>query len=599
MSTNLTYKPLPNIGINGLNTQENPISLDISWLTSADNIILRESGQVSFRKGLKQNVVSLSDNIGAIGEYKGGSVNKVFASSDDTIYDVNFASPDTPWTSSYTVTNASSDWQFIEFNDDMYALQAGHTPLRYTSGAWSTTFTAPSSITGDFNPSCGMGFYGRMWVGGVSEAKDVVFYSDTLIGNDFNQGSIDTTSTYSNKELCEAGGDFWNSIDNKCYSVPTYAGLIDLKGIWGTDEIVAIAPFYGKLVIFGKHNIVIYQNPDDPANMSLHEVVNGIGCVSRDSVVSIGDDLFFMSDTGLRSLGRTTQTENIPLTDLSRNIKDTIIRSIQQNPNVKSIYIENEGVYLASFVDVNITYIFDLKHKTPNGAPRITTWSFDSDREPTSMAYTESKGFLIGQKTGSIATYEGYFDKDYSGSSVYVDNSYTGSFKTTWINLGDSVMASILKKMKAVINGGSGVVVGIKWYKDLSTQPDKVLSFLLNPTSSGVTALFGASTSLFGCNTAYDYGDVGYCSDGAYETSATCTGASETWTTITDTSGVDQPTTCSSAPAKYTPYYGLKEYNIPLSGTAKHLQLEMSAETNGYVASLQNLTLLIKQGKIR
>ena len=55
MAKELSYKPLNDIGINGLNTQSNPATLDSSWLTNADNIILRESGRISFRKGLKQN----------------------------------------------------------------------------------------------------------------------------------------------------------------------------------------------------------------------------------------------------------------------------------------------------------------------------------------------------------------------------------------------------------------------------------------------------------------------------------------------------------------------------------------------------------------
>jgi hypothetical protein len=45
--------------------------------------------------------------------------------------------------------------------------------------------------------------------------------------------------------------------------------------------------------------------------------------------------------------------------------------------------------------------------------------------------------------------------------------------------------------------------------------------------------------------------------------------------------------------------YGLKEYQLNLTGSAKFLQIEMSAETKGHVASLQTLTLLYKQGKIR
>jgi hypothetical protein len=37
----------------------------------------------------------------------------------------------------------------------------------------------------------------------------------------------------------------------------------------------------------------------------------------------------------------------------------------------------------------------------------------------------------------------------------------------------------------------------------------------------------------------------------------------------------------------------------PLTGSAKNLKLEIDIESNGFDASLQDLTLLHKQGKIR
>ena len=46
MSKPLSYQPLPNFGVNGLNTQSNPNALDPSYLTDADNIVLRESGKI-------------------------------------------------------------------------------------------------------------------------------------------------------------------------------------------------------------------------------------------------------------------------------------------------------------------------------------------------------------------------------------------------------------------------------------------------------------------------------------------------------------------------------------------------------------------------
>ena len=51
MAKFLAYQPLNDFGVNGLNTQDNPATLDQSYLTSANNVVLRESGRISFRKG--------------------------------------------------------------------------------------------------------------------------------------------------------------------------------------------------------------------------------------------------------------------------------------------------------------------------------------------------------------------------------------------------------------------------------------------------------------------------------------------------------------------------------------------------------------------
>ena len=46
MAKQLSYKPLDNIGVNGLNVQSNHAALDASWLATADNIVLRVSGRI-------------------------------------------------------------------------------------------------------------------------------------------------------------------------------------------------------------------------------------------------------------------------------------------------------------------------------------------------------------------------------------------------------------------------------------------------------------------------------------------------------------------------------------------------------------------------
>ena len=545
MAKQITYQPLSDIGLNGLNTQSNPATLDHSWLTKAENIVLRESGRITFRKGLKQKVAPNGSDAAIVSmvEHNDQGTNKIFASYGTSIYTVDFTDPADAFPTGdddtkHTVGSTTGAWQFVNFNDRLHCFHAGVIPQRYdgslgSGSKWTAHATDPASIGTLFDPSCGMGYYGRIWVGGVNEAKDVVYYSNLLDGDDWT------------------GGD---------------TGLIDLAKVWGTDEIVALAPYFGKLVIFGKNNIVIYDSPMDVESLAVNEVIRGVGLVSRDTVQAIGDDLVFLSNTGLRSLGRTTEKDKLPLTDLSVNIKDRLIRNIGQSTNVKSVYVENEGIYIMSFVDKNINYVFDFKHITPNEAPRVTTWTFDNDREPASMIYTDLySGLLVGQKDGSIAGYEQWYDTDLAGASTYTDASYTWSLETVWVNLGESIAASLLKRLFMVIEGGSGATMGLKWYKDFSVTPSTTTSIVLNPVTTGTTSLWGASSSLYGATTA-----------------------THTHVAATHPSN-----------STYAPVFGLREYRTPLTGSAKNLKLAIDIESNGFDASLQDLTLLHKQGKIR
>ena len=548
MAKQITYQPLSDLGLNGLNTQHNPATLDHSWLTKAENIVLRESGRITFRKGLKQKVAPSGTAIGSMIEHNDQGTNKIFASYGTSIYTVDFTTPAGAFPSSgddvkHTVGSTTGDWQFVNFNDRLHCFHTGVIPQRYdgslgADSKWTAHVTDPASIATLFDPSCGMGYYGRIWVGGVAEAKDVVYYSNLLDGDDWT------------------GGD---------------TGLLDLAKVWGTDEVVALAPFYGKLVIFGKNNIVIYDSPMVVGSLAVNEVIRGVGLVSRDTVQAIGDDLVFLSNTGLRSLGRTTEKDKLPLTDLSVNIKDRLIRNIGQSTDVKSVYVENEGIYIMSFVAKNINYVFDFKHITPNEAPRVTTWTFDNDREPASMIYTELySGLLVGQKDGGIAGYEQHYDTDLAGASTYTDSSYTWSIETVWVDLGETVAASLLKRLFMVLEGGSGATMGLKWYKDFSPTSTTTTSIVLNPVTTGSTSLWGASSSLYGAI------DAGGSHAGGGHVAATHPAAS-----------------------LYKPVFGLKEYRTPLTGSAKNIKIAMDIESNGFDASLQTLTLLHKQGKIR
>ena len=562
MAKPITPLVLDSIGIFGLNRQASPSSLEHQWLTAANNIMLDDRGRITSRRGVKQitdligSSSSNSDIIKSLGEFRNSTGSAtIFAGSNDKIYKLNTGNtPNTLDEQTFTGTPQTltdGNWEFCNFNDKFYGVQSSHTPIYYDGTNWmdladASGFSAPSGVT-TFDPTSCLGGFGRLWVGGVAEANDVVYYSDTLIGHKFQTGA---------------------------------AGYVDMKTVWAGDQVTALANFMGKLVIFGKRNIAIYNSPDDPssADFALDEVVRGVGCVARDSVQALGDDIIFLSNSGVRSLRRTMVQDKMPLMDLSLNIKDEITTHIvsADMAQVKGQYCLCGGYYALSFPDRNITYVFDFKGGTGD-APRVTTWNFETKKTPKALLSTTDGIMYMGlgnsDYAGRIATYDGYFDVEKSDvTSTYANqtvceaaghtwestnskcwestnNTYQADFKTVWLDFGDPAKAKLLKRFLAVISGGKDMSVTMNWYRDYSVDFDSG-SFTLSPTASGTSYLWGGSTSLYGA-------------------------------------------------AKYAPSFQPAEYKMSLSKSAKVLRMEMKGTVNGFKASLQNMIIWAKQGKIR
>ena len=487
---------LDSIGIYGLNRQSSAASLEPQWLTTANNVMLDEKGRVSTRKGIKQVTNNITDSatantliVKSLGEYRSTTgVKTIFAGAGANVYKMNTATnPYTLTAQSFSggTTKTDGNWQFTNFNNQFYGVQASNQPINYSGSAWLDledvgSYAKPAGVT-TFTPSCVLGEYGRLFTGNIGENRDVVYYSDLLIGHKFQGGS---------------------------------SGAIDLKGVWAGDEIVSLNSFMGKLVIFGKNNIVVYDNPWDVALTSnstfrLNEVIEGVGCVARDSVQLIGDDIVFLSSSGVRSLSRTIVQDKMPLTDLSLAIKDEIRTNIITGnmDGVKAQYDLSTGSYILGFPGKNVVYVFDFKAQTPDGVPRITTWNFEGKKNPRAFLSTDAELYCwLGAATyeGRVATYDGYYDVEkivvsgvnqaqcVAAGDTYesvsgvcfrdVDNTYQSDFKTVWLDFEQPGISKFLKRFLAIWSGGKNMNMTLNWYRDYS-QIATSANFTLDPSS--------------------------------------------------------------------------------------------------------------------
>ncbi len=104
------------------------------------------------------------------------------------------------------------------------------------------------------------------------------------------------------------------------------------------------------LFIFGKRQILVYSGATTPATLALSDTVGSIGCIARDTIQSIGTDVVFLSDSGVRSLMRTIQEKSAPLRDLSKNVRFDLESSLagETLANVKSVYSEKNPPHCAA-----------------------------------------------------------------------------------------------------------------------------------------------------------------------------------------------------------------------------------------------------------
>ena len=427
-------------GFYGLNTQESSITLSSGFALEATNCVIDKYGRLGSRQGwINRTTASTVVNLKGIHEFINNSGVSTYLSWGDNKVYTGLAT----LTERTPVTNATitaDNWQGVTLSDHAYLFQRGHDPLVQMAGGALERVRDHSHASGVApQANCVLSAYGRLWAADIIGDNHTVHFSDLVITN--------------------GGGGRWGGVGA--------SGSLDIASVLtkGGDSIVALGAFNGFLIIFCKNSIVIYGDTDSnnnyltPSTLRLVEVIEGVGCIARDSVQNTGTDLLFLSNSGVRSLSRVIQEKSTPIGDVSINVRDELSDIISSEPNddIKSVYSEQNAFYLLSFPSSAAIYCFDMRGKLENGASRVTRWSGLTHR---GMVSTSDDRLLFGQTTG-IAEYSSYYDNDIPYRMLYYTNYFDFDQPTT---------TKILKSVGITLIGGSGQAFTIKAGIDYSDE---------------------------------------------------------------------------------------------------------------------------------
>ncbi len=454
-------------GFAGINSQDSPVSIDQSFAATASNCIIDEYGRVGAREGYIEistdsstaTQLGTSNGIEAVHEYvKNDGTKIVFSAGNNKIFTGTTTLTPVTLPSGYSIS--ANNWKIVSFNNDVFFFQRGHAALHYDTSAQNAN-TPHELILAEHSshsaPAANevIGAYGRLWATDVVGDTRTVYWSDLLQGDKWSGGT---------------------------------AGSLNLTTVFptGHDEVVALAAHNGFLIIFCKRSIIIYSGAESPATMALHDTVEGVGCIARDSVQHTGTDILFLSEEGVRSFSRTIQEKSMPMRDISNNIRTeltTLVRS--ESKPIKSLYSADEAFYLLSLQDSSTIYCFDMRNALPDGANRVTTWS---GVEPRSMTLLQNGDIYLGRENG-IFKYGGYQDNNASYEMIYYSNP---------LSFGNSTNLKFLKKFNLTVIGNVAADTTLVWGYDYGGNFNKktVTSGLTNSSTSEFNiAQYGDTTT--------------------------------------------------------------------------------------------------------
>ena len=448
----LQVRPLTLPGFKGLNKQASTALLGPEWATKLSNAVIDDNNRVAARKGFaSQTTSAIADDILQVQEFiQHDGTSSIIAAVDNGVNTL-WESTDggDTWSDITGGTISVRNMQLINFNDDIYGVQGdGGTLLRYTgSGTFADVAGAPDGRVA-------LAAFGRLWI--TNEEGTGMTCSELLVGTNFTLPGGTPTSTD--------------------------PAFFDFTNVWPeTDTVQALQAFNKRIIVFGKKNILVLEDPDgtelgiDPLAIRVVDTLAGIGCLGRELVQNVEGDLWFLGSQGLHSFTRVIQEKSNPLDNIAPQVQDFLRDALEDDSidltRARSFYSPKDRFFLLSLpkdlgvpgTEFGFAVIFDTRGKLDDGSVRcMGTWN---SLVPTSGFILDSdKEFYFSSfaSVGELGKFGGYDD---NGSAYFFE------YESGWIDITNgSGFLVIPKRIEGLLFTEATATVTFKWAFDFASS---------------------------------------------------------------------------------------------------------------------------------
>lgn len=427
------------------------------------NFDLDQTGQLVTRRGTNEigSTISLGNRIQGLGFYGTTATQQHVAVTNAGFY----KSTGGAWSnvSGYTAGSSTLFIEFAQLADNMYFVDGNSLMYKYNG----TILSSSASFTGPNLPPSGFKYLvahqNRLAAAGAPSAPDTVYFSDILSENWLTTSSVQVGS--------------------------------------GTgDPITGLIPWIGGILLVFKTRSIWAVDISDPvaSNWTLQLIHGSIGCAAGRTIKQVGQDVYFLSIDGVRSVQRTIQQDQQEVSvTISFPINDVIERI---NPNIlnqsSAIFWKNRymlSVGLDTSTTLNTTLIYHTINQSWSG-----TWTGWNATAFTLSSFSGVLRLNMGTSQGRVLQWRDYIpvvdevDSDYQDYGNDIASGYTSKAFT----------------FNEIVNPKFGSHIEIEFFRssslvDISVIKDGIASgdiatSVVTASSGGVTLPFFLPVTLTG-----------------------------------------------------------------------------------------------------
>lgn len=123
------------------------------------------------------------------------------------------------------------------------------------------------------------------------------------------------------------------------------------------NDAAALAPYRSNLAVFNASSFQMWQVDPDPEAMAIIDQMDGIGSSWQQAAQPVANDLFYLSQLGVRTVGIANAAENLAAGDVGSPVDELVRAEIAAGGRVLSTYYPGAGQFWLAFARPGATSV--------------------------------------------------------------------------------------------------------------------------------------------------------------------------------------------------------------------------------------------------